>query len=194
MANRILDYSKWTYSLPQNPTEKDYAQLASKLKTYVDSPKFLRQGSTVDEYDPQTGKRVKRPITNVIYRQTPGGPQGLSSQELRKKIQQALLTKDKQELEQASKYHYFTANKFQTLKQRRKQQDKDKRKRILLEVLAFGTPAALAGASVPFITAARFGDPINAGTVIEAAKLGGVGFGAGALGTGLLESLRSEEA
>ena len=190
MPDRVLDYAKWTYELPQNPSQKDYSQLSTKLKSYVESPKFLRQGSTIDQYDPQTGKRIKRPITNVIYRQRPGEKNGIPSQQLRALIYKALAKKDKAGLQRASKYHYFTANKFLTQKQKRARQDKERRKRVLLEVLAFGAPTAVAAGSLPFISAKLYGDPINADTAIKAGKLGAAGFGIGVLGAGLLESMR----
>lgn len=46
MSAEINDYSGWMYSLPPNPQQKDWKQLATKLKSYIESPKFMRTGST----------------------------------------------------------------------------------------------------------------------------------------------------
>ena len=186
----ITDYSSWTYNLPAEATQKDYQKLSSKLKTFVQSSKFLRQGSTVDEYDPQTGKRVKRPISNVVYKQSPDSQQGLPAQELRMLIQQGVMQGDKKALEQASKYHYYTADKFITQKQRQKEEDKRHRKRVLLTALAVGVPTGSLLALVPFINAARMDRQITVGTAMDAGKMGALGLGAGVAVAGLAQAIR----
>ena len=188
-APKITDYSSWTYQLPAQATQKDYEKLSSKLKTFVQSSKFLRQGSTVDEYDPQTGKRIKRPVVNVVYKQHPDD-QGLPSQELRELIQWGIMQKDKKALQEASKYHYYTADKFITEKQRLKEEDKRRRKRILLTTLAVGVPAGGLLALVPFIDAARMDRPINVGTAMDAGKMGLLGLSTGVAAAGISETLR----
>lgn len=187
--SKVFDYSSWTYNLPAEASQKDYQRLASKLKTFVQSSKFLRQGSTVDQYDPQTGKRIKRPVSNVVYKQNPDD-QGLPAEELRELIQWGIMHGDKKALQEAAKYHYYQADKFITQKQRAKEQDKKRRTRILLTSLAVGVPAGGALALVPFINAKRMGDPINVRTAIDAGKMGLLGLGAGVGTAGILEALR----
>ena len=190
-APKITDYSSWTYQLPADASQKDYEKLSSKLKTFVESSKFLRQGSTVDEYDPQTGKRVKRPVTNVVYKETPQASQGLPAQELRELIQRGIMENDKKALQEASKYHYYSADKFITQKERQKEEDKKARTRIILTSLAAGVPMGTALALVPFINARRNGDPFTVGKVIDSAKMGLLGFGGGVAVAGLMEGMRS---
>ena len=190
MGSQITDYSSWTYNLPAEASQKDYEKLSSKLKTFVQSSKFLRQGSTVDEYDPQTGKRVKRPVSNVIYKETPESTEGLPAEELRELIQKGIMEQDKKALEEASKYHYYTADRFVTEKQKAKEQDKRRRKRIILTSLAVGVPAGSALALAHIINARKMGDPITVGKVVDAAKLGALGLGGGVLAAGIAESLR----
>lgn len=187
--SKVFDYSSWTYNLPAEATQKDYQKLSSKLKTFVESSKFLRQGSTVDQYDPQTGKRIKRPVTNVVYKQHPDD-QGLPSQELRELIQWGIMQKDKKALQEASKYHYYEADKFITQKERLKEQDKKRRKRILLTSLLVGLPAGGALAIVPFLDAKRMDKPINVGTAMDAGKMALLGLGTGVGAAGLMEMIR----
>lgn len=188
---KITDYSSWTYQLPKDPAQKDYEKLSSKLKTFVQSSKFLRQGSTVDEYDPQTGKRVKHPVTNVVYKETPESSEGLPAEELRQLIQQGVLAGDKKALEEASKYHYYSADRFVTQKQRQKEEDKKKRTRIILTSLAVGVPAGTALALIPFINARRHGDPITMGRIMDAGKMGLLGLAGGVATAGIIEGTRS---
>ena len=188
---KITDYSSWTYSLPANASQKDYQKLSSKLKAFVQSSKFLREGSTVDEYDPQTGKRIKRPVTNVVYKETPQSSEGLPAEELRQLIQQGVLEGNKEALEEASKYHYYTADKFISQKQRQKEEDKKRRTRIILTSLAVGVPAGTALALIPFINARKYGDPINVGRVLDAGKMGLLGLGLGVGTAGVIEGIRS---
>ena len=98
---------------------------------------------------------------------------------------------DKQALQEASKYHYYSADKFITEKQRQKEEDKNKRTRIILTALATGIPMGTALALVPFINARRNGDPITVGKVVDAGKMGLLGLGGGVAVAGLMEGIRS---
>lgn len=191
----VTDYNNWTYSLPQDPQQKDYSKLADKLKTYVTSSKFVTQGSTVDQYDPQTGKRIKRPLYDVVYRQNPMS-QGISAQELRKKIYRAILSKDKNKLQQASKYRFYSARRSLTpaevarkLQQEQKQRQRKKRKRVILTAAVLGGAGASAGL-LPFIYARKNGQKFTFGELKKSLKLGAAGVGTGILATGLIQAVR----
>lgn len=188
---KITDYSSFTYQLPQEATDKDYQKLSSKLKTFVQSSKFLRQGSTVDEYDPETGKRVKRPVSNVVYKESPQAQEGLPAQELRQLINRGIRENDREALQQASKYQFYSADRFITQKERMKQEDKDKRKRIILWSLALGLPLGAGLAVTPFTHAKFMGNKIEPGHYINAAKMAVFGLLAGAGAAGLIEGSRS---
>lgn len=188
---RITDYSSFVYQLPETATDKDYQKLSSKLKTFVQSSKFLRQGSTVDEYDPQTGKRIKRPISNVIYKESPKAKKGIPAQKLRILINKGIRQNDRKALQRAARYQFFSADRFLTQKQRLQLEDKDKRKRVLLTSLAFGIPFGAGLATVPFLDAKLMHSPIDAKHYVDAAKLAALGL---LLGTGtaaMIEGIRS---
>ena len=53
-------------------------------------------------------------MTNVVYKETPESSEGLPAEELRQLIQQGVLAGDKKALEEASKYHYYSADRFVT--------------------------------------------------------------------------------
>lgn len=188
---RITDYSSFVYQLPVEPTDKDYQKLSSKLKTFVQSPKFLRQGSTIDQYDPQTGKRIKRPISNVVYKQSPYDQEGLPAQELRQLINKAVRENDKNALQQASKYQFFSADRFISQKERLKEEDKKKRKRILLMSLILGVPIGAGLATVPFSNAKLMGDKVQTRHYVDSAKLAVLGFLLGTGTAGLIEGTRA---
>lgn len=190
-APKITDYSSFAYQLPQQPTDKDYEKLSSKLKTFVQSPKFLRQGSTIDEYDPQTGKRVKRPISNVVYKESPEDQEGLPAQQLRELINRGIRENDKKALQHASKYQFYSADRFITQKQRMKEEDKNKRKRILLTSLALGLPLGALLATVPFSNAKRMGDEVSAKHYMDSIKLAALGLLLGTGTTAVIEGTRS---
>lgn len=193
----ITDYNNWTHSLPQNPQQKDYNKLADKLKTYVTSSKFVSQGDTVDQYDPQTGKRVKRPIYDVVYRQNPMST-GISAQQLRKKIYRAILSKDKKKLEQASKYRFYSARRALTqaelknrIQEEQRQRQRAKRKRTILTASALGGLGASLGL-IPFIHAKKNGQKFTVAQLKRSLKMGAAGVGTGLLATGLVQSIKGD--
>lgn len=190
-APKITDYSSFAYQLPQQPTDKDYEKLSSKLKTFVQSSKFLREGSTIDQYDPETGKRVKRPISNVVYKESPQTPQGLPAQQLRELISRGVRQQDRKALQQASKYQFYSADKFITQKERMKEEDKAKRKRIILMSLALGIPLGAGLATVPFSNAKLMNNPVTAKHYIDAAKMAALGLLVGTGATALIEGTRA---
>lgn len=191
----VTDFNSWTHSLPAGPTEKDYAQLANKLKTYVNSSKFVREGSVIDQYDPQTGKRIKRPITDVVYRQTPMS-QGISSQQLRRQINMAILSGNKRMLKDVSKYRFYSGRKSrtsaqikQTAQELQKQRQRNRRKRVIITAAILGGAGASLGL-IPFIHAKKTGQRFTMKNVIQSAKIGGAGLGTGLLATGLIQAVR----
>ena len=188
---KITDYSSFTYQLPSEATDKDYQKLSSKLKTFVQSPKFLRQGSTIDEYDPETGKRVKRPVSNVVYKESPNAEEGLPAEELRQLINRGIRENDRKALQQASKYQFYSADKFVTQKERMKEEDKAKRKRIILMSLALGIPLGAGLATVPFSNAKLMNKDITIKSYIDAAKMAALGLLIGTGATGIIEGTRA---
>lgn len=191
MPSNITDYTNWTYSLPQNPEQKDYKQLSSKLKSFVGSSKFLREGSTVDQYDPQTGKRIKRPIKNVIYSTSPNGS-GIDAESLRDQINSALINNDYSQLQRLSKYHYYSADTLPSsidIKQEQQQRQRLRRRRILLQAVAFGGIGSTLGL-LPFINRKLKDQPVGLQDVKDSLKLTGAGI-AGGLGTaGIIQLMR----
>ena len=189
-APKITDYSSFAYQLPQQPTDKDYEKLSSKLKTFVQSSKFLREGSTIDQYDPETGKRVKRPVSNVVYKESPQDQEGLPAQQLRQLINRGVRQQDRKALQQASKYQFYSADKFITQKERAKEDDKKKRKRIILTSLALGVPLGAVLSTVPFSNARLMNEELTPQHYTNAAKLAALGLLIGTGTTALIEGTR----
>lgn len=189
MAQKITDYSGWTYSLPSQPQQKDWKQLQNKLKTYSESSKFLRQGSTIQQYDQKSGKLVRKPIYNVIHTINQDDKHGIKAQDLRDMIRQSVLTGDRQLMNDVSQYRYVTADKFVSQKQRQAQQDRIRRKRILITTLVLGGAGSLLGL-VPLISHYKRGESFNKKIVKDSLLAGGLGMAGGIGLTGLIELLK----
>lgn len=183
----IQDYSNWTHQLPSKPTKADWNRLKNKLNTYIGSSKFLRQGSTIDQYDQTTGKRVKVPIKDVLYKKNLGDEYGISAQDLRQNIKAAVRSNDKQALKDVSDYRFYEATKFKTPKQLAAQQDKKRRKRVLISSAILGGGGLMLGL-LPIVQAYKEQQPINKRVLGQAAVTGLAGGAAGLITTGLIQS------
>lgn len=185
----IEDYSNFQYTLGKRPTKKEWEKLQRKLTTYVDSNKFLRQGSTVDQYDQVTGKRVKRPIYNVTYKKDFYDQQGIPAQIYRNQLKLALKNKNKKAIRNLLQYDTYAADKFVTLKQQQQLADKKRRGRILLTSVLLGGTGALLGI-VPYIEAKKEGRQKDPNTIRQIINAAGIGAGLGITTTGLIELFR----
>ena len=189
MSTEVTDYSGWMHSLPASPTQKDWKQLQQKLNTYAQGSKFIRDGSTVQQVDSNTGKLVRKPVMNVVHKMNPEDKTGIRAQDLRSMIQQAVLTGDRDLLKEVSKYRYYTADKFVSPEEIKKQLDRKKRKRLLVGALVLGGIGSTAGA-LPFIADRKQGKSHTAKTFQDALALGGLGAAAGVGTAGLIEAMR----
>jgi len=50
----------------------------------------------------------------VVYKSSPQDEEGLPAEELRQLIQKGVLENNREALEEASKYHFYTADRFVT--------------------------------------------------------------------------------
>lgn len=193
MPGNVTDYNSWTYSLPPQPTQKDYKQLSTKLKSFVGSSKFLREGSTIDEYDPQTGKRIKRPVHNVTY--TQGLHQkGIPAQTYRRMVYDALNANDYDMMANLANYRYYNADTMPTksdLQKIKQQQRQKKTRRVLFNAAVLAGGGGLALGILPYVVKIKNNQKIKRQDIVNSAKLTGLGIGAGLTLTGLMESMRT---
>lgn len=193
MPGNVTDYNSWTYSLPPQPTQKDYKQLSTKLKSFVGSSKFLREGSTIDEYDPQTGKRIKRPVHNVTY--TQGLHQkGIPAQTYRRMVYDALNANDYDMMANLANYRYYNADTMPTkadLQKIKQQQRQKKTRRVLFNTALLAGGGGLALGILPYVVKIKNNQKIKKQDIVNSAKLAGLGIGAGLTLTGLMESMRT---
>lgn len=156
-AARFSGYSGFTDSLPQQPTQAQVRQLASKLKTYVNSTKFLKPGSQINVYDKKLKQGVKLPVTNVRYIATPG-QKGITHQQFKDLAMRGIIANNPQLLRQAAAYKYVsgvTGKNALQLKQQQQQriqeqQAAQQKKKALLGWL-LGGGGAVIGAATPYI-------------------------------------------
>ena len=193
MPGNVTDYNSWTYSLPPQPTQKDYKQLSTKLKSFVGSSKFLREGSTIDEYDPQTGKRIKRPVHNVTY--TQGLHQkGIPAQTYRRMIYDALNANDYDMMANLANYRYYNADTMPTkadLQKIKQQQRQKKTRRVLFNAAVLGGGGGQALGILPYVVKIKDRQSIKKQDVIDSLQLTGLGLIGGLTATGLIESMRN---
>lgn len=199
-AARFSGYSGFTDSMPQQPTQAQVRQLASKLKTYVNSTKFLKPGSQINVYDKKLKQGIKLPVTNVSYITVPG-QKGISHQQFKDLAMRGIIANDPQLLRQAAAYKYVsgvTGKNAQQLKQQQQQkiQDKEKasqKRKALLGWLLGGIGAA-SGAALPYVVQELQGRKHTSQTYADAAKTGAGGAVAGVGLAALLNSMRDMKA
>ena len=83
-------------------------------------------------------------------------------------------------------YKYYQADKFKTAKEVLKEQDKARRKRVLIMSLILGGGGALGLGALPIIDVKRQGREISKQTFMDSLTAGAVGGGLGLGLTGLI--------
>lgn len=199
-AARFSGYSGFTDSMPQQPTQAQVRQLASKLKTYVNSTKFLKPGSQINVYDKKLKQGVKLPVTNVSYITAPG-QKGISHQQFKDLAMKGIIENDPQLLRQAAAYKYVsgvTGKNALQLKQQQQQkiQDKEKesQKRKALMGWLLGGTGFVTAATIPYIAQELQDRPHSVSTYINGLKTGVGGAVAGVGLAALLNSMRDMKA
>ena len=199
-AARFSGYSGFTDSLPQQPTQAQVRQLASKLKTYVNSTKFLKPGSQINVYDKKLKQGVKLPVTNVHYIATPG-QKGISHQQFKDLAMRGIIKNDPQLLRQAAAYKYVsgvTGKNALQLKQQQQQRiknkEKDSQKRKALMGWLLGGTGFVTAATIPYIAQELQDRPHSVDTYINGLKTGAGGAVAGVGLAALLNSMRDMKA
>ena len=185
-AARFSGYSGFTDSMPQQPTQAQVRQLASKLKTYINSTKFLKPGSTINVYDKKLGQGMKLPVSNVSYTSALG-EKGISHQQFKDLAMRGIIENNPDLLRQAAAYKYVTGvtgKNAQQLKQQQQQRIQDlqkaARKRKALLGWLLGGAGAIIGASTPYIVQQIQKRPHTQQTYARGARAGVAGAVTGA--------------
>lgn len=179
-----MQYAGWTEAAPQQLTQKEAQRLAKQLKTYVNSTKFIQQGSKVNKVNDQ-GILVKAPVKDVTYYQDAQGSNPMSAQQLDDFIRTAIITKDPKMLQEASLYRFYASNPLVTQKQRVQEALKDYRRRLSRNSLIWSTILGTAGAALPLAQRAVDKKQIDKDTLKAATVLALAGLGGGFLMAGL---------
>lgn len=199
-AVRFSGYSGFTDSMPQQPTQAQVKQLAGKLKTYLNSTKFLKPGSTINVYDKALRQGIKLPVTSVSYTTAPG-ENGISHQQLKDLAMRGIIENNPDLLRQAASYKYvkgITGKNAQQLKQQQQQRIEEQqaarqKKKALLGWL-LGSGGAIIGASAPYIIQQMQRRPHTAQTYARGAKTGIAGAAAGVGLAAFLNMMYSDKA
>lgn len=165
-----IQYANWTDAAPQNLSQKDAQKLAKQLKTYVNSTKFIQDGSKVDMKD-QQGVLKKAPVKNVTYYTDGRGKNPIAANQLNQTIRQALISKDPKKLRQASLYRFYTSQPIVTQKQQVKRQISNYRERLAKNSLILSSLLGASGAVLPIAQKVVKGKSINSNTLKSAALL-----------------------
>lgn len=199
-AARFSGYSGFTDSLPQQPTQAQVKQLASKLKTYVNSTKFLRPGSQINVYDKKLKQGMKLPVTNVSYITAPG-QRGISHQQFKDLAMRGIIENDPQLLRQAAAYKYVsgvTGKNALQLKQQQQQRiknkEKDSQKRKALMGWLLGGTGFVTAAAIPYIAQQLQNRPHSVNTYINGLKTGAGGAVGGIGLAAILNAMRDMKA
>lgn len=179
-----IQYAGWTDAAPQNLSQKDAQKLAKQLKTYVNSTKFIQDGSKIDTIDNQ-GVLKKAPVKNVTYYTDADGSNPMSAQDLQDFIRTAIVNKDPQMLQRASLYRFYNSDRLKTAKQLAQEKVQDHRRRLGRNATILGSTLGVVGASLPIADRLTQGDTIDAKTLKSAALLAIAGIGTGMTIAGL---------
>ena len=180
-----IQYAGWTDAAPQNLSQKDAQKLAKQLKTYVNSTKFIQDGSKINKVN-QQGILVKAPVKDVTYYTNAQGADPMSSQQLDDYIRTAVITKDPQMLQRASLYRFYNSKPLVTTKQREKQRATQYKDRLTRNVFMSSVGLGLAGGALPFVQAAIADKYVNSKTLKSAALLALAGIASGSILAGFL--------
>ena len=173
-----IQYAGWTDAAPQNLSQKDAQKLAKQLKTYVNSTKFIQDGSKINKVN-KDGVLTKAPVKDVVYYQDAQGSNPMTAQQLDDFIRTAIINKDPQMLQQASLYRFYASKPVVTQKQRIEQQIKDYRKRLSRNAFIWSTLLGIGGASLPIAQRLVSKKKVTGKAVKSATLLALAGFGGG---------------
>lgn len=179
-----IQYAGWTDAAPQNLSQKDAQKLAKQLKTYVNSTKFVRNGSKIDKLD-KDGILVKTPVKNVKYYTDAQGSQPMTAKQLDDYIRTAIITKDPQMLQRASLYRFYKSTPIKTQKQKTIQSMAKYRKRLGRNAAIWSTVLGVAGAALPIADRLTLKASIDKKTLQSATLLAIAGIGSGMAIAGL---------
>lgn len=180
-----IQYAGWTDAAPQNLSQKDAQKLAKQLKTYVNSTKFIQDGSKINKLNNQ-GILVKAPVKNVTYYTDADGSNPMSAQQLNDFIRTAIINKDPQMLQQASLYRFYASNPIKTQKQQIQQKLEDYKRRLGTNAFIWSTLLGLGGASLPIAQRLIAKKRVNNKTIKSAFLLALAGIGGGMIMSNLI--------
>lgn len=173
-----FEYAGWTDAASQNLTDKEAQKLAKQLKSYVNSSKFIQQGSKVNKINDQ-GALTKVPIKNVIYYTSADAQNPISAQQLDDLIHTAVITKEPELLSRVSKYRFYTGQPVVSKKQLLEAKQDQYRKRLTRNSTILGLALSTTGASIPIIYRKAEDKSINKDTLKGAALLALTGLASG---------------
>lgn len=184
-----IQYAGWTDAAPQNLSQKDVQKLAKQLKTYVNSTKFVQDGTKVNKLNAQ-GILTKAPVKNVTYYTDADGSNPMSAQDLQDFIRTAIVNKDPEMLQQASLYRFYKSTPMKTSKQLAQQRAQDYRKRLSRNAAIWGTVLGASGAALPIADRLTLGKTVDSSTLKSAALLALAGIGTGFVAANLTTKVK----
>lgn len=182
--------ANFPFTLSKNPTDKEWQQLLKELNTYIDSSSFIRQGSIVDQYDPDTGKHINRPLYNVQYKKSFYDDYGIPAQTFRATIKQAVSDRDINTLRKALQHKYYKAQRFLSDSQKEELENRKRRSRLILQTVLLSGAGALAGL-IPYYKAKKENRQIDPKILKDIITASSVGALSGTAASGIIEFFKS---
>ena len=179
-----IQYAGWTDAATQQLNQKQVAQLAKQLKAYVNSTKFVQEGSKINKVNDQ-GVLTKVPVKDVTYYTDAEGSNPMSAQDLDDFIRTAIINKDPEMLRQASLYRFYNSIPIKTSKQLAKQRVQDHKKRLSRNALISSSILGVGGLALPIAGRLVQGKDVDSNTMRQAILLALAGIGTGFIAANL---------